>query len=83
MLPTHMVIEIPYISPGTHELRAQPGYMKRRNLGAHGVGETPVPIPNTEVKPYSGYNTALRENSTVPVFATSHLKGWLFAFEGR
>ena len=28
-----------------------------RFLGAHGAGETPVPIPNTAVKPSSGYNT--------------------------
>jgi hypothetical protein len=26
-------------------------------LGAHGARETPVPMPNTEVKPRSGYNT--------------------------
>lgn len=26
-------------------------------IGAHGERETPVPIPNTEVKPLSGYNT--------------------------
>lgn len=26
-------------------------------IGAHGARETPVPIPNTEVKPRSGYNT--------------------------
>ena len=27
-------------------------------FGAHGAGETPVPIPNTEVKPSSGDYTA-------------------------
>ena len=27
-------------------------------VGAHGARETPVPIPNTEVKPRSGYYTA-------------------------
>jgi hypothetical protein len=26
-------------------------------IGAHGARETPVPMPNTEVKPSSGYNT--------------------------
>jgi len=26
-------------------------------FGAHGARETPVPMPNTEVKPRSGYNT--------------------------
>ena len=26
-------------------------------VGAHGARETPVPMPNTEVKPCSGYNT--------------------------
>ena len=29
-------------------------------FGAHGVRETPVPIPNTEVKPHSGDYTAIR-----------------------
>ena len=28
-----------------------------RFFGAHGARETPVPIPNTAVKPSSGYNT--------------------------
>ena len=27
-------------------------------VGAHGARETPVPIPNTEVKPRCGYYTA-------------------------
>jgi hypothetical protein len=27
------------------------------DIGAHGARETPVPMPNTEVKPSSGYNT--------------------------
>jgi hypothetical protein len=29
----------------------------RLQFGAHGARETPVPMPNTEVKPRSGYNT--------------------------
>ena len=37
-------------------------------VGAHGARETPVPIPNTEVKPSSGEYTAMRENSTVPFY---------------
>ena len=28
------------------------------HIGAHGARETPVPIPNTAVKPRSGYNTS-------------------------
>ena len=34
-------------------------YAKKLHLefGAHGARETPVPMPNTEVKPRSGYNT--------------------------
>jgi hypothetical protein len=39
------------------------------SFGAHGARETPVPIPNTEVKPRSGYYTwqiKAWENSTVP-----------------
>ena len=35
-------------------------------IGAHGAGVTPVLIPNTEVKPSIGENTAMREGSTVP-----------------
>ena len=35
-------------------------------LGVHGEEETPVPIPNTEVKLLSGDYTALRETSTMP-----------------
>ena len=32
-------------------------YEPKRPLGAHGARETPVPIPNTAVKPRRGYNT--------------------------
>jgi hypothetical protein len=38
-------------------------------LGDHGEGETPVPIPNTEVKPFSADGTAwatVRESRTLP-----------------
>ena len=31
--------------------------LKRSVLGAHSEREIPVPIPNTAVKPLSGYNT--------------------------
>jgi hypothetical protein len=44
-------------------------FSKKYRVGAHGARETPVPIPNTEVKPRSGYNTWVIkpwENSTVP-----------------
>ena len=43
-------------------------------FGAHGVRETPVPMPNTEVKPRCGYNTWVIkpwENSTVPNYIES------------
>ena len=33
--------------------------VKWRGFGAHGARETPVTIPNTEVKPCSGYYTAI------------------------
>jgi hypothetical protein len=45
------------------ELKADFGYAKtgferyKGGIGLHGAGETPVPIPNTEVKPSIGYNT--------------------------
>ncbi len=40
-----------------------------RFLGDHGGGETPVPIPNTEVKPFSADGTAwvtVWERRTLP-----------------
>lgn len=43
----------------------------RAQIGAHSAGATPVTIPNTEVKPSSGYNTWVIkpwENSKVPSF---------------
>ena len=41
----------------------------REFLGDHGEGETPVPIPNTEVKPFSADGTAwatVWESRTLP-----------------
>jgi hypothetical protein len=32
-------------------------FIRKFYAGVHGVGATPVTIPNTEVKPHSGYNT--------------------------
>lgn len=58
-----------------------PGIRSRRLIGAHGTRETPVPIPNTEVKPRSGYNTWVIkpwENSTVPNYRETSLNGWFF-----
>jgi hypothetical protein len=43
--------------------------MRRSRFGVHGVRETPVTIPNTAVKPLSGYYTwqiKAWENSTMP-----------------
>ena len=52
-------------------------------LGVHGEEETPVPIPNTEVKLLSGDYTALRETSTMPNCTTNPPKGgfsfWQFS----
>jgi hypothetical protein len=50
-------------------------------IGAHGERETPVPIPNTAVKPLSGYNTwpiKAWENSTVPNYKRDLLTGVFF-----
>ena len=49
-------------------------------IGAHGAGVTPVPIPNTEVKPSIGEDTALRESSTVPNYQRAIRKGGSLAF---
>ena len=50
-------------------------------LGDHGEGETPVPIPNTEVKPFSADGTAWEavwESRTLPrlklIFAKAGIK---------
>ena len=43
--------------------------MKLKFLGDHGEGVTPVPIPNTEVKPFSADGTAwvtVWESRTLP-----------------
>ena len=44
-------------------------------IGAHGAGVTPVLIPNTEVKPSIGEDTAKRESSTVPNYLEATRKG--------
>ena len=55
--------------------------LKGLQIGAHSVRETPVPIPNTAVKPRSGYYTwpiKAWENSTVPYYKKDFLNGSLF-----
>ena len=49
-------------------------------IGAHGAGVTPVLIPNTEVKPSIGEDTALRESSTVPNYQRAIRKDGSLAF---
>ena len=51
-------------------------------IGAHRAGVTPVPIPNTEVKPSIGEDTALRESSTVPNYQRAIRKDGSLAFPG-
>ena len=38
-----------------------------RRSGSNGMMDTPVPIPNTEVKHHRGEDSTLCENSTLPV----------------
>ena len=40
--------------------------LMRDLIGAHGAGETPDTIPNSEAKPSSGDDTPSGESSTVP-----------------
>ena len=47
-------------------------------LGVHGEEETPVPIPNTEVKLLSGDYTAMRETSTMPNYIKAIRKGGFY-----
>ena len=42
------------------------GYLKRRS-GNDSMMDTPVPIPNTEVKHHRGEDSTLCENSSLPV----------------
>ena len=51
---------------------------KGPQIGAHRERETPVPIPNTAVKPLIGYYTwpiKAWENSTVPNYTKALRKG--------
>lgn len=53
------------------------------HIGAHGARETPVPIPNTAVKPCSGYNTSTFSGGKIARCQTivkTSLKGGLFFF---
>jgi hypothetical protein len=50
-------------------------------VGAHGMRETPVPIPNTAVKPHSGYNTwgfTPGKIARCQIIETTTLTGWFF-----
>ncbi len=44
-------------------------------IGAHGAGETPDTIPNSEAKPSSGDDTPSGESSTVPNYTKRVLTG--------
>ncbi len=44
-------------------------------IGAHGAGETPDTIPNSEAKPSSGDDTPSGESSTVPNYSKRVLTG--------
>lgn len=57
--------------------------MSGTDIGAHGARETPVPMPNTAVKPSSGYNTwpiKAWENSTVPNYKKDFRTGSPFSY---
>ena len=57
----------------------------RNQFGAHGARATPVPMPNTEVKPRRGYNTwpiKAWENSTVPNYTIKPPNRRLFVYSG-
>ena len=47
-------------------------------IGAHGAGETPDTIPNSEAKPSSGDDTPSGESSTVPNYKKGVLRGSFF-----
>jgi hypothetical protein len=46
--------------------QGSPNLICRIVIGAHGAGETPDTIPNSEAKPSSGDDTPSGESSTVP-----------------
>ena len=58
-----------------------------RSSGGHGEGVTPVPIPNTEVKPFSADGTAwvtVWESRTLPRLINEPVRnGGLFLFDEK
>ncbi len=57
--------------------------LKHPKGGAHSAGDTPVTIPNTEVKPSSGDNTVMWEDSTVPHYKEAIRKDGFFIMWGQ
>lgn len=58
----------------------------KAKVGVHGARETPVPIPNTAVKPCSGYYTwpiKAWENSTMPNYRVKPPYRRLFLLYGK
>ena len=55
------------------------GYLKRRS-GNDSMMDTPVPIPNTEVKHHRGEDSTLCENSSLPVLFFIFFINTLFIF---
>lgn len=51
-------------------------------IGAHGAGETPDTIPNSEAKPSSGDDTLYGESSTVPNYKKGVLADSFFLLLG-
>jgi hypothetical protein len=52
-------------------------------FGAHSARETPVPIPNTAVKPRSGYNTWVSNLGKIArcrIIVKPSFTGWLFSY---
>ncbi len=49
-------------------------------IGAHGTGETPDTIPNSEAKPSSGDDTPSGESSTVPNYKKDFVYAKSFFF---
>ncbi len=50
-------------------------------IGAHGAGETPDTIPNSEAKPSSGDDTLYGESSTVPNYIKDFVYARSFIFD--
>ena len=57
VLPLYVVVD--YLAPSAALQPQGPNFCEAKIWGTHTRGETPVPIPNTAVKPFKAYGSVL------------------------